>query len=317
MRIVRIACILQSKCSLGRPNPAMHDSAACIEEAVDLLDEAGAKHADIAVLSEFFPDWSSLNYQPADCPAVNAVRRAAARHSMNAIAPVCELGEDGRRYNTAFVIDRRGEIVGRYRKNFPYWSEAGVTPGVDRPVFDLDFGRIGVAICFESNWPDIWMDLGAQGAEIVFWPSGYSAGRKLTAAAIYNNYYVVSCTGSAPDTTLVDITGEVLCYARGPGQVVIHEIDLDRTMVHDNFNHDKLIQLKSEMGERVNVQYFPKEAWWLVESVDPELSVKKLLAEREIETLPEFTRRSRREILELRAKGLPIPEQGPTKGTCR
>lgn len=311
MRQVRIACVLQSKFIHGRPNESLARREDCIAEALGLLTEACSKGVDIAVLGESFCDSTGPDgvvFEPIDGPTVAAVARIAAAGQIYVIAPISELATDGTRFNTAIVVDRSGSVIGRYCKNIPFWSEEGVTPGCERCVFDLDFGRIGISICFESNWPDVWCDYGEQGAEIVFWPSAYTGGRKLTAAAIYNNFYVVSCTVIRPDTTLVDITGDVIAYAAGAGQVVVHEVDLDRTLVHDNFNGEKLAQIRRDYGDRIKMQYLAKEGWWLVESTDVTTAVRSVLKERRVETLQEYTQRSRREIYALREKGLPLPK---------
>ena len=59
-------------------------------------------------------------------------------------------------YNTTSVINPQGEVVGRYRKMFPWCPyEQGVTPGEDFLVFDVpDVGRFGVSICYDQWFPE-------------------------------------------------------------------------------------------------------------------------------------------------------------------
>jgi len=278
-----------------------------IDQGLELLDEAGRRHADIALLSEAWTESAKGTvYEPRDHPRMAAIAEVARRHNMIVVAHLEELGQDGNKYNSALVYGRYGNLLGSYCKNIPFWAEVGVVPGTEVCAFDTDAGRFGVLICFESQWPDLWMEMGALDVDMVFWISAYSGGCKLIAPAIYNNYYVVSCTWVA-DTHVVDINGEVVRYAKGGDQVVIHELDLDRTMVHDNFNGQALADIRRVMGDRIKMSYMPKEGWWVVESNDPALSVKKLLKERGVETLREYTRRSRSEIYELRSKGQPLP----------
>ena len=59
-------------------------------------------------------------------------------------------------FNTAFLVDRAGELAGTYRKIHLYWPEEreGVSPGNELPVFDLDLGRVGIMICYDSWFPE-------------------------------------------------------------------------------------------------------------------------------------------------------------------
>ena len=59
--------------------------------------------------------------------------------------------EDGKIYNTSYILDRGGKEIGRYRKVHLTYTElsSGLTNGDSLPVFDLDFGRIGIMICFD------------------------------------------------------------------------------------------------------------------------------------------------------------------------
>ena len=57
-------------------------------------------------------------------------------------------------YNTAVLIDRAGNLAGKYRKvQLPYEEiEGGLTPGSDYPVFQTDFGTVGLMICYDSEF---------------------------------------------------------------------------------------------------------------------------------------------------------------------
>ena len=75
-------------------------------------------------------------------------------------------------YNTAVLIDRDGKLAGRYRKTHlprEEW-EAGITPGDSYPVFTTDFGKIGLMISWDVQFPEPWRELGLQGAELVLMP---------------------------------------------------------------------------------------------------------------------------------------------------
>lgn len=82
--------------------------------------------------------------------------------------------QDGEKiYNTASVINPSGEIIGRYRKMFPFLPyEQGVEGGDEFFVFDIpDVGRFGVSICYDMWFPETTRTLAAMGAEVILHPS--------------------------------------------------------------------------------------------------------------------------------------------------
>jgi len=81
-------------------------------------------------------------------------------------------GEKGKLYNTAYYIDRRGKVKGKYRKNHLWLSERPYGSfGKEAPVFRTRFGKAGLAICWDLAFPEHFRRLARNGAEIVFCPS--------------------------------------------------------------------------------------------------------------------------------------------------
>jgi predicted amidohydrolase len=79
-------------------------------------------------------------------------------------------------YNTAPLFDRQGKLVGTYDKVMLYDTEldVGVTSGERFPVFDTDFGKIGIITCYDSWFTNTSRLLALQGAELALLPNeGY------------------------------------------------------------------------------------------------------------------------------------------------
>ena len=76
-------------------------------------------------------------------------------------------------HNTSILINRKGEIKGLYRKIQPY-AERGVTPGTRVKVFNTDFGRIGIAICWDLAFSHIFAGMKKLGAQIIFCPAQWA-----------------------------------------------------------------------------------------------------------------------------------------------
>lgn len=77
--------------------------------------------------------------------------------------------DGGKIYNTAPVIDPAGTVVARYRKLFPFYPyEEGVTGGDKCCVFDIPgIGRLGLTICYDIWFPEVWRTLAWLGAEVI------------------------------------------------------------------------------------------------------------------------------------------------------
>lgn len=74
-------------------------------------------------------------------------------------------------YNCALVVGRKGEIVGRYCKTHLQNHDKRYAPGEDLPVFELDFGKVGIVICADRRWPESVRTLRVKGAEIILMPT--------------------------------------------------------------------------------------------------------------------------------------------------
>ncbi|NPV07884.1 MAG: carbon-nitrogen hydrolase family protein [Anaerolineae bacterium] len=145
-----------------------------LDHAVASLDEAGSRGCDIACLPEAFSTYRvPLDASPEPVPGevTEAVARVAARWGMYVIAPLAGVVEGVKR-NAAVVLGRDGAILGQYFKVHLTQPEldAGYVPGDELPVFDLDFGRIGIMTCLDNSFPETARTLAVKGAEIIFFP---------------------------------------------------------------------------------------------------------------------------------------------------
>ena len=118
---------------------------------------------------------------------------------------IYERAEDGRIYNTAVVVSPEGELVERYRKVFPWEPHETCAAGDRFVTFDIPgVARIGLAICYDGNFPETCRQLAWMGAEIVLQPTLTTTSDRepelamARANAIFNQIYVVSLNAAAP-----------------------------------------------------------------------------------------------------------------------
>lgn len=270
-----------------------------ISEILKIVDQEGAKGADIIVLPETWRGDKLV--ETLNGESITELSRLAKKHSMYIISPIGRM--DGTiRFNTAVLIDRKGSIAGTYDKAYPYWSEFDLKPSVEpgrtgAPVFETDFGKIGMAICFDSNFPEVWQALKENGAEVVFWSSAYSAGTQLQAYALLHHYYIITSTYSK-DCQVYDITGERIIDEKSNDITVARvTIDLDRGIYHENFNLEKLDKLLKDHGGEIEKEIsMPREQWFVLRAIKPGVSARSLARKYEMEELTDYQMRSRLEI---------------------
>jgi predicted amidohydrolase len=135
-------------------------------------------------------------------------------------------------YNTAVLIDRQGEVAGRYRKtHLPREEvEGGLTPGDSYPVFRTDFGKVGLMICWDVQFPEPARALALKGAELILLPIWGGSDVLARARAIENHVYLVSSSYDMK-TFIVDPTGATLAEATPDQPIALAEIDLDRKLL--------------------------------------------------------------------------------------
>jgi len=146
---------------------------------LELFEQAADGKPDIVCLPEYFNCSDRLKAGCYDT-CTNGAQDFLAHFSDRARAIGCYvllplvIEVDGHRYNRAYLIGRDGEVVGFFDKihiTKTESSEMGIEAGNLWPVFDLDFGRVGIMICYDGCFPESARILALAGSKIIFWPS--------------------------------------------------------------------------------------------------------------------------------------------------
>ena len=180
--------------------------------ALKLVDYALRFKPDIVCLPEAFTTFDVKGpihelAEPVPGPTTKLFSKKAREGGCCIICPLMTR-RDGKIWNSAIIIGRDGDIIGIYDKVHPV-TKGGVTPGKDYPVFDLDFGRVGIQIFFDICFPEGWSELAKRGAKAVFWVSAYDGGFPLQAYACINKYYVISSVRTNK-SRIIDPCGRVV-----------------------------------------------------------------------------------------------------------
>jgi len=293
--------------SIGRPVRAVSigfQPGPPLEQVAERVDQEGAHGADLIALPETFRGQNDRSLETLDGPTITALAPLARKHRTYIVAPI-DRKEGDRRFNSAVVLDRAGRIAGVYNKIYPFWVEEfprrpTVQPGQTVTVITTDFGRLGLAICYDVNWAPLWQRLSDFGAELVIWPSAYSAGKTLQARAIDFSYYIMSAT-QTPDCLVFDIDGEQLLHEKansGNFNIARFTFDLDRCIFHQDLNRPgKIARLLKERGNDVaEEKWLPMEGLFVLKAKRPGVSARALAREYGLEERRPYLNRSRTEV---------------------
>lgn len=227
----------------------------------------------------------------------------AALHKCYVICPTYT-SVNNKEYISAVLIDRQGQITGEYNKMRPTLGEmeSGVTPGkMDPPVFETDFGKIGVQICFDIKYEEGWNILKEKGAQIVFWPSAYSAGKEIASRAWKHQLYIVSSTQK--DTARIcDLTGEPIAQtSRWQPNWVTGTINLEKTMILAWPTFSIIPEIQQKYGSAISISTYGEEEWLILESHDKNVKVTDVMKQFGLKSV--YTELEELDALHTKARG--------------
>lgn len=236
---------------------ARDDRAANLKAALSLLTRARDLGADFAVLPEYVDYLGRAAGLPPPEPVdgeFGTFFASAARElgmwvlagSFHEVGPT-----DGLTYNTSLVFDRSGSLAAVYRKihlydveipgRVSYKESASVAPGSSLVALDLEGVQVGLSICYDLRFPELYRSLAVDGASVLVVPAAFMmhTGRDhwevlLRARAIENQCYVLAAAQIGdhdPGRTcfgrsmVVDPWGTVI--AQAPDEVTVVTADLD------------------------------------------------------------------------------------------
>ncbi|MBN2326083.1 MAG: carbon-nitrogen hydrolase family protein, partial [Candidatus Omnitrophica bacterium] len=261
-----------------------------VDKVIGRMEETLHCRPDVICIPETFPYHGVSNKPPLEQIAKDGLGWIAGRFGEFARNNQCYIicpthtYVDGVIYNSAIIIDRRGEVAGLYHKIHPTVDEieGGAMPGpVQPPVFQTDFGVIGVQICFDVNWPEGWRALRKAGAEVIFWPSAFPGGRMLNGMAWMNKTYVVTSTWDDP-SRIIDIQGDEIASTGRYQHWICAPVNLEKAFVHIWPYMKNIEDLQAKYGRKIRIQKLHVEGWAVIESVSPDLTIQKALAEFDI-----------------------------------
>lgn len=225
-----------------------------LDKAKRYIEKAKGEKADLVLLPETFMVYPEKGVPYADVaefldgPFVAGLAQAAAENRIYVVCGMYEkkAGDGIRAYNTTVVLNSSGELIQSYRKThlydaFAYKESQWVIPGDEGlEVFETEFGKVGLLVCYELRFPEICRQLVLQGVDFLLIPTAWMAGLMkeeqfeilIRARAIENTVYICAAdqTGShfAGRSMAVDPMGVIAASAGEEEALLIADMDPDR-----------------------------------------------------------------------------------------
>lgn len=160
-----------------------------LRHAGDLLRQAAAQGANVVMLPEMFncPYENAcfpVYAEPAGGESWQFLSRMAKELNLYLVAGSVPELEDGKIYNTSYIFSPEGEELARHRKvhlfdiDVPggqrFMESDTLAPGNSVTVVDTPYGKLGVAICFDIRFAELFRVMGDQGAQVILIPAAFN-----------------------------------------------------------------------------------------------------------------------------------------------
>lgn len=237
----------------------VEDKAANLRSARSMIKEAAAGGANLVVLPEMFncpydislfPKYAE-SYPQGD--TFMMLSEAAREEKIYLIGGTVPERDGSAVYNSSFVFNPLGELLDRHRKlhlfdidlpDVKIKESESITQGMKITVVNTEFGGIGVAICFDLRFPELFRLMALEGASIVVVPAAFNTTTGpahwemlLRSRAVDNQLYIVAASPGRNKSSVyevygysmvVDPWGDIVTRADEKEQLIIGEISMTR-----------------------------------------------------------------------------------------
>ncbi len=205
-----------------------------LDRVVTSLNHLAKGDVRLAILPEMWATgfaYENLPNLASETPRLIAtLQEIASKYNMAIVGSLAE-EENSRLYNTAFFLDGKRGLLGRYRKIHPFpptEEDRYFTPGCELPVFETDFGNVGIIICYDLRFPELCRSLTGKGARFLIvcaeWPLvRLEHWQTLTAARAIENQSFLLAANSCGTHEKITLAGHSRVV--GPDGFILFEAD--------------------------------------------------------------------------------------------
>lgn len=239
-----------------------------IDRAVKMIEESSKNGADIVVLPEMFNcpyDNTKFRNYSEDIPngkTIKSISKAAKEYGAHVIAgSIPEICED-KLYNTCVVIDDNGNIIGRHRKlhlfdiNIPgkieFRESDTLSPGDNITVVDTRFCKIGIAICYDIRFPEIFRLMAQKGAQIIAVPAAFNMTTGplhwellMRARAVDNQVFIAAVSPAGDENAQYVAYGNSIIV--DPFAEILGRLGAEEGVLYKTIDISKLTKIRDEL----------------------------------------------------------------------
>lgn len=226
-----------------------------LNKSLQAIEQAAKQEADLVLfpevqLTEFFPQYPQQDVQQyaltIDDDRVKKLCNACKKNQISAVPNIYLLEKD-KTYDASIYIDKKGEIKGIQKmvhvaQAQQFYEQDYYTPSNEGfRIFDTEFGKIGIVVCFDRHYPESIRTETLQGAQLILIPTVNTKTEpsqmfewELRVQAFQNSVFVAMCNrvgiegnmSFSGESIVVDANGEVLLKADDQEQILYVDIDL-------------------------------------------------------------------------------------------
>ena len=238
-----------------------------LKNAEQLLFDAADSGADIAVLPEMFicpyinkkfPEFA----EDEQGPSVERLARIAEKTGLYLVAGSVPEEDGGNIYNTSYSFDSDGKMIGKHRKihlfdvdikgGIKFRESEALSPGNKATVIDTPWGKIGVAICFDVRFAELFRFMAFEGAHTIVVPAVFNmttgpAHWELTfrMRAVDNQVFMAGCAPARNKKI------GYLSYANSiltdPWGRILNRLDIEESILIQQINPDYAYEIREQL----------------------------------------------------------------------
>lgn len=201
---------------------------------------------------------------------------------------------DGTARNCVSMVNRQGEVIGEYHKNYPtpYESDSGILAGKDVPVFKCDFGTVCPIVCFDLNFEEIRKEIKEKNPDLITFHSAFHGGFMQEFFAYDTRSYLVSSLLSYKPSKILSPLGVTVATTTNYTPYVTARVNLDYAVCHIDYNGAKFDAAKEKYGSLLTIEDPGYVGAVLLTYEGEDKTVMDIVKEFDIELLDEYMERS-------------------------